>query len=236
MYNQQFRDNQRSKIYKAEANSKWYWKLKAESTKEFYEFIQLVMENELPNNPYQIKHTKKSGAWFAQRRNLELNFAKHIFQFGVALHEIAHAITKDEDEAHGPQFAYTLLNLVNEYLGASYADELETQFNNQNVCYDFNKKYSKKAADKNWIVKKGNQYAIPITPSIRSCIEMDLEFLQKEFNVSLSKTRLYVPDIVERKDIKEICYFVEQGAFSKKQVKGIHDWEMRIIQELFLQK
>jgi hypothetical protein len=228
-----FRDNQRGKVYKAEQKTSWYWTFKAESRKEFYDFIDLVMQTELPNEAYEIKHTKQKGAYFQQRKVLVLNFASRVLQYSVALHEIAHAITRDEDEAHGPLFAYTFLNLINEYMGSFYADEFQKRFDECKVCYDHNRKYSK-AAKNSWITKKKGHFSIPITPSLYKSIEFRLDAYQDRYGVSLSKTRLYVPVDTSREELRDILSTVCCDAFTSRQIRGAYRWKDRVLNEISL--
>lgn len=209
--------------------------------------VRLVMADKMPQTKFEIKHTRRGGAWFralnfdySSRPHLltecELNFAHQDMSVGVILHEIAHAITFDADESHGPIFCHVFLDLVREYMGEFYADSLRDCFDAVGVMYDPQYEVSTKAAREGWIKtrqKNGRQvYAIPMQGYLAEAAQEALPILQERYgwDFDFSKTRLYLPVTMEPADCSK--FFNDFKWNSLVDHWTLRKWRDRIFEEL----
>lgn len=245
------RDNQRTKLYRAEWEVKQLFPIV--SREELYEFIDFVMESELSNMRYTVAHTRKRGAWCRYKNGylregdvveeVELNFASDCMTLFIAIHEICHAICPSPEgyEPHGPQFAQKQLELTRDYLGEKYAETLEEGYKKYGVKYgdEIFSSTSRKAANSSWITEKRYYYSIPITPTQRYLVEDALLYYfndaYKEM-IALKKTRLEVVKSIWYEDFVYIIGKLEEAAiccsYSDRQRDGMQEWCWKVRGEL----
>jgi len=242
------RDSQRTKLYRAEWEVKQLFPIVLKE--ELDEFIDFVMESELPDMKYTIAHTRRTGAWCRYKKvthgvveEVELNFSPIGMTLFLALHEICHAILPSPEghEAHGPQFAQEQLRLTRDYLGEKYAEILEEGYKKYKVKYgeEVFSNTAKKAASSPWITEKRDCYSIPVTRTQRELVEEAIEYYfntaYKEM-ISLKKTRLEVSKGIWYEDFVHIVGKLEDAAsycsYSDRQRDGMHEWCWKVRGEL----
>lgn len=205
------RDNQRSKVYKAENSCKWY-RVPC-SKEELYEMIHLVMEMEAPDKEYEICHTRRGGAWC--RAGRELNF--YDMSIGIALHEISHLLNWGE-EAHGPRFCVTFLRLVREYMGEMYYEQLMQAMDDNGVIYgDYEtsiKNPQRKAAKQSWLTDRGDEWSIPVSKCQYPALKWSVGYMKNEnpnYPARLTKSRLYIRKGLDEWDFNQLIITIKEG-------------------------
>ena len=130
------RDQQRSRVYKAE-NAVPGWPGKQfESLKEVDNWVKRIMAGKTWTKHFQrtrpILVKDGRGRRRASGGNGRIVLQRWARSQMVVLHEIAHVLTSDQ---HGPRFCDTYLNLVSRYLGKETGEALRLAFVNHNVTY-----------------------------------------------------------------------------------------------------
>lgn len=144
------RDSQKQRLYHAQRLANIYQSVdNAMTLKESQKFVNKVISHQgtrklyekykftFDNYPAEIIVESSSGSHATMRfrgngivRLIRLNtFGRNKF---TILHEIAHHLTWGR-EAHGPEFADTLISLVSKYLGKDEATKLKNAFNEKRV-------------------------------------------------------------------------------------------------------
>lgn len=138
------RDNQRSKVYKAERLHTEFEKHRIEDIKEVKKFVYKTLALKSVSKYWTPKPKIKDGRGCRRATGSAraLTFPKWSRTKMVILHELAHAVTPSHYAWHGKEFCANFYYLVKVAMGKDSAHELAMKYNECNVDFTTSRLFS----------------------------------------------------------------------------------------------
>lgn len=141
------RDNQRSKLYKAE-HVLWDDSKKFQTIGECEEYIKTVLRSRWFKNRYPHKEKlvlgdgrgmrrATAGSWL-ETNTVDISLPRWSRMEAVILHELSHNVSPMFKAAHGPEFASNFLSLVLRFMGRNAWVQLRESYKKHRVKWRIN--------------------------------------------------------------------------------------------------